>query len=103
MFVGSLTPLIIICGACGITNRIITIVSVALGVGYGLGATSGAIVGLGTNINLVFGGSGIVPAALLAIVLNLIIPKTDEDHTAEAAAAHMAEIKSQKLAEKQAQ
>lgn len=40
----------------GVTNRIITIVSVALGVGYGLGATSGAIAGLGANINLVFGG-----------------------------------------------
>ena len=82
----------------GITNRIITIVSVALGVGYGLGATAGAIAGLGTNINLVFGGSGIVPAALLAIVLNLLIPKTAEDRAAEEAAAHLAELKAQKLA-----
>ena len=33
----------------GITNRVITIVSVSLGVGYGLGVTSGAITGLGTG------------------------------------------------------
>ena len=85
----------------GVTNRVITIVSVALGVGYGLGATSGAIAGLGTNINLVFGGSGIVPAALLAIILNVLIPKGKDDYAAEEAAAHMAELKAQKLAEKE--
>ena len=84
----------------GITNRVITIVSVALGVGYGLGATAGAIVGLGSTVNLVFGGSGIVPAALLAIVLNLVIPKGADDIAAEEAAAHMAALKAQKLQEK---
>lgn len=85
----------------GVTNRVITIVSVALGVGFGLGATSGAIVGLGTHLNLVFGESGIVPAALLAIVLNVLIPKGKDDYAAEEAAAHMAELKAQKLAEKE--
>ena len=85
----------------GVTSRVITIVSVALGVGYGLGATSGAITGLGTNINLVFGGSGIVPAALLAILLNVLIPKSKEDYAAEEAAAHMAELRAQKEAEKE--
>jgi NCS2 family nucleobase:cation symporter-2 len=86
----------------GVTTRIITIVSVALGVGYGLGATSGAIVGLGDTVNLVFGGSGIVPAALLAILLNVLIPTGHEDYAAEEAAAHMEQLKAQKLAEKQA-
>ena len=82
----------------GLTTRIITIVSVALGVGYGLGATAGSIAGLGENINLVFGGSGIVPAALLAIILNLVIPKTKEDHISEAAHAQVAEIKEREMA-----
>lgn len=82
----------------GLTTRIITIVSVALGVGYGLGATAGSIAGLGENINLVFGGSGIVPAALLAIILNLVIPKTKADHVSEAAHAQVAEIKEREMA-----
>lgn len=84
----------------GVTNRIITIVSVSLGVGFGLGATSGAIAGLGSALNIVFGESGIVPAALLAIVLNLLLPKEAEDYAAEEAAAHLAELKSQKLTER---
>jgi len=84
----------------GLTTRIITIVSVALGVGYGLGATAGSIVGLGENINLVFGGSGIVPAALIAIILNVVIPKTKEDHVSEAAHAQVAEIKEREMAAK---
>ena len=58
-----------------LTARNITIISVALGVGYGLGSTSGALAGLPSTLALVFGGSGIVPAALVAIILNLVIPK----------------------------
>ena len=83
-----------------ITNRVITIVSVSLGVGYGLGVTSGAITGLGTGLNLVFGGGGIVPAALLAIVLNVLIPKGKDDIAAEEAAAHLEALKAEKMAEK---
>ena len=84
----------------GITNRVITIVSVSLGVGYGLGVPSGAITGLGTGLNLVFGGGGIVPAALLAIVLNVLIPKGKDDIAAEEAAAHLEALKAEKMAEK---
>ncbi len=86
----------------GVTNRIITIVSVALGVGYGLGATAGAITGLGSSVNLVFGGSGIVPAALLAIILNLVIPEGAEDRHAREAAGELAALKARKAAEAEA-
>lgn len=58
-----------------LTPRNITIVSVALGLGYGLGANSAILSALPTNFQLVFGGSGIVPAALIAIILNIVIPK----------------------------
>ena len=58
-----------------IPSREITIVSVALGLGYGLGSTAGATSDLPYYIQLIFGGSGIVPAAVAAIVLNIIIPK----------------------------
>ncbi len=60
------------------TPRSITIVSVALGLGYGLGANSGVLVGLPQYVQLIFGGSGIVPAAIVAIVLNIILPKEKE-------------------------
>ncbi len=86
----------------GVTNRVITIVSVALGVGYGLGATAGAITGLGSSVNLVFGGSGIVPAALLATILNLVIPEGAEDRHAREAAEELTALKARKAAEAEA-
>ncbi len=70
----------------GVTNRVVTIVSIAMGLGYGLGATGGALAGLPQGVQLIFGGSGIVPAAILAIVLNIVIPKEQEDYDSEAAA-----------------
>lgn len=59
----------------GVSNRTVTIVSVALGLGYGLGANSQALSNLPQAVQLIFGGSGIVPAALVAIILNVAIPK----------------------------
>ena len=58
-----------------LTGRNMTIVSVALGLGYGLGANSGVLSSLPEAVGLIFGGSGIVPAAVVAIVLNLLLPK----------------------------
>lgn len=56
-------------------GRNATIVCVALGLGYGLGATTAAQAHMPEWMTYIFGGSGIVPAALLAIILNIILPK----------------------------
>jgi xanthine/uracil permease len=58
-----------------LTMRNMTVVSVALGLGYGIGANSDILNQLPDTVSLVFGGSGIVPAAIVAILLNLCLPK----------------------------
>ena len=58
-------------------GRNITIVSVALGLGYGLGANSDILRMLPDTMQLIFGGSGIVPAAIVALVLNIVLPKDE--------------------------
>lgn len=60
-----------------LTPRSLSIVSVALGLGYGIGANNGILAHAPQMFSLVFGGSGIVPAALVAILLNLAIPKDE--------------------------
>jgi len=62
-----------------LTARGITIVSVALGLGYGIGSNAGVLSHLPQTIQLIFGGSGIVPAALVAILLNIMLPKDKEN------------------------
>ena len=56
-------------------GRNATIVAIALGLGYGIGSTAAVQAFMPTWMTYIFGGSGIVPAALLAIVLNIILPK----------------------------
>ena len=56
-------------------GRNATIVAIALGLGYGIGSTSAVQAFMPTWMTYIFGGSGIVPAALLAIVLNIVLPK----------------------------
>ena len=67
-----------------LTSRNLSIVAVALGVGYGMGANTGILAHTPQTVQLIFGGSGIVPAAVLAIILNIIIPKEQEDLENEA-------------------
>lgn len=59
----------------GVSNRTVTIVSVALGLGYGLGANTEVLKNLPQFVELIFGGSGIVPAAIIAMILNIAIPE----------------------------
>ncbi len=58
-----------------LSARNITIVSVSLGLGYGLGVNSTILNQLPELLKLVFGGGGIVPAAFVAVIFNLVLPK----------------------------
>ena len=60
------------------TPRTLTIVSVALGVGYGMGANASILAHTPQFFQLICGESGIVPAAFVAIVLNVLLPKDDK-------------------------
>ncbi len=61
-----------------ITQRNVTILIVSLGLGYGLGSTAGTLTNLPNGVQLIFGGSGIVPAAVFALFLNIILPKDEK-------------------------
>lgn len=60
-------------------GRNLSIVAVALGVGYGMGANAGILAQAPQAVQLIFGGSGIVPAAMVAIILNIVLPKDIEE------------------------
>ena len=62
-----------------LTGRNATIVSIALGLGFGIGSATAVQAFMPQWLRYVFGGSGIVPAALLAILLNIVIPKDVEN------------------------
>lgn len=62
-----------------LTPRNLTIVSVALGVGYGMGANANILANTPQFVQLIFGGSGIVPAAMVAILLNILLPKDEKN------------------------
>ena len=83
-----------------LTGRNLSIVAVALGVGYGMGANTGILANTPQAVQLIFGGSGIVPAALVAILLNIILPKDKPAAPAvEEAAAEKAEEKTEEVKE----
>lgn len=60
------------------TPRTLTIVSVALGVGYGMGANAKILVNTPQFVQLICGESGIVPAAFVAILLNCLLPRDEK-------------------------
>lgn len=72
MFVGNLTALLIITGTCGLAGGEFADLQLSLLQNAMLFA------GIVTLVQLVFGGSGIVPTALVAILLNIILPKEKE-------------------------
>lgn len=60
------------------TARNLTILSVALGVGYGMGSNGAILASAPEAVQLIFGGSGIVPAAVVAMILNILLPKEED-------------------------
>jgi len=58
-----------------LVGRNAVIVAVALGVGFGMGSVPEALAYLPESFKLIFGGSGIVVSAGIAVVLNIILPK----------------------------
>ena len=61
-----------------LSGRNATIVAIALGLGYGIGSTTAVQNFMPQWMKYIFGGSGIVPAALIAILLNIILPKDEK-------------------------
>ena len=66
-----------------ITTREVTIVAVSLGLGYGLGSTANVLAMMPPFVGYIFGGSGIVPAAICAIVLNILLKKDEKAEEVE--------------------
>ena len=66
-----------------ITTREVTIVAVSLGLGYGLGSTANVLAQMPAFVGYIFGGSGIVPAAICAIILNIVLKKDPKEPEVE--------------------
>ncbi len=64
-----------------LTARNITIVSVSLGLGYGMGVNSTILNNLPDLLKLIFGGGGIVPAAFVAVIFNILLPKDKKENS----------------------
>ncbi len=62
-----------------LTGRNATIVAIALGLGFGIGSSTAVQGFMPQWLRYIFGGSGIVPAALLAIILNIVVPRDAEN------------------------
>lgn len=62
----------------GLGYRNMSILAISLGLGYGVGSNMDILNQLPAGMKLIFGGSGIVPAALVSIILNIILPADKE-------------------------
>ena len=61
--------------SAGLTPRNVSIVGIAVALGVGVTQVSGSLAGFPGWVNTVFGGSSVVISTLVAILLNLILPK----------------------------
>ena len=61
--------------SAGLTPRNVSIVGIAVALGVGVTQVSGSLAGFPAWVGTVFGGSSVVISTLVAILLNLILPK----------------------------
>lgn len=61
-----------------LNNRNSTIVALAIGMGVGLSFVPDALASMPESIQLIFGDSGLVLVALIAVVLNIVLPKEEK-------------------------
>ena len=61
--------------SAGLTPRNVSIVGIAVALGVGVTQVSGSLAGFPEWVGTVFGGSSVVSSTLIAILLNLILPK----------------------------
>ncbi|MDB8800958.1 nucleobase:cation symporter-2 family protein [Romboutsia sp. 1001216sp1] len=61
-----------------LNNRNSTIVALSLGVGVGLSFVPGVLSNMPESIQLIFGDSGLVLVAIIAVVLNIVLPKEEK-------------------------
>ena len=61
--------------SAGLTPRNVSIVGIAVALGVGVTQVSGSLAGFPEWVGTVFGGSSVVISTLIAILLNLILPK----------------------------
>lgn len=77
----------------GLTPRTATIVGTAVAFGLGISMSSGALAGAGmpSFLTTIIGSNAITPAAVMAIILNLILPETTPTQMKQAATAEQAQ------------
>ncbi|HHY60694.1 MAG TPA: purine permease, partial [Clostridia bacterium] len=64
--------------AGGLTKRNLLIVAASLSLGFGLSGVPEAMQYFPESVKLIFSGAGIVPACIVALVLNLVLPEDAE-------------------------
>ena len=62
-----------------LNNRNSTIVAVALGIGVGLSLVPDVLSKMPESIKLIFGDSGLIVVAIIAILLNIVLPKENTE------------------------
>ncbi|MTI95281.1 MAG: purine permease [Firmicutes bacterium] len=75
MFAMIATSGIVLISQGEMNRRNLLVVAVALGLGLGLGSVPEALAQLPEEVGMIFSGSGIVVACLVAVILNLVLPK----------------------------